>query len=222
MCFACVCVHVFSMCVYVCVCVCVCACVLRVCVHVFSMCVCVYACVHVFCMCVCMCLCMCVCMCLCMCVRVCVCVRVCMKKPAFAHCNCFQESLLSCCFAQALVADGKEFVAVSPARPLGVLGDLVNDLGQELQVFDGAGKVPVGFDFVGNFMVVIVAVFGAFAEAVVSGAADVFDAGAEIQCGDALFGELEVIGAVVGAFFGFGIAFDGAVLCFGGLLDECV
>ena len=93
--------------------------------------------------------------------------------------------------------------------------DFVTDFEENAQIFHGTREIPIGLNNIGGLMVVVVNVFIALFNAIAGRFADVVDARACFERGDASAGEFPVVGSEVEALFGGGVAGEFAALLLG-------
>src|SRR5579863_962002 len=110
------------------------------------------------------------------------------------------------------IPDGFKFGSGLPFGHVRIIGDAVSDEEVELAIFDGAGQVPVRLNLVGGLVIPFGGIFSALFKPPSVGLADEIHTLIRIEGGNAIFGKLEMVGAIVKAFLGFGIELNDAVL----------
>src|SRR5208282_1798556 len=79
----------------------------------------------------------------------------------------------------------------------------IPDLENNLQVLGRTGEVPVGFHLVADLVIVLLGVLILLLLRVIGGFVDVLPPALGVERGDALLGELEMVGAIVIPLLGF-------------------
>src|SRR5271157_4821514 len=120
------------------------------------------------------------------------------------------------------LAAGAELAVWFPLGEAVPLGDAIPDLENGLQVLGRAGEVPVGSHLVADLVIVLLGVLILLLLRVIGGFVDVLPPALGIERGDALLGELEMVGSIVIPLFGFGVGPDGAPAGAGNLDQQVV